>query len=129
MRYIEPEDGDCGCILIPDQVDEGIARWDWLIKNWGKMTFLERMSIFLPYMKHVTLRDCHISDFTDELNQIILQNSFELCRNHYKIHFQIDGQGAPTIILEYKPVNIQQIPDVDIRTSVINWGRTYGFIE
>ena len=111
----------CGC-NNPSQSDD-YGRWNWLIKNWDKMTFKERLSIFFPKIHYIDLRNSFKVDFDNDVNVDIVDKGYEWCRNVSLIHFDPDRQGIPNLLIEYDPVNVQLIPDYDTKEKVLLWGR------
>lgn len=126
---INPDDKEHQCYDVMDDTDENLKRWNWLISGWSQMSFQERMSIFLPKTHYLNLGNFAKVEFDNKLNAEILEKSYEWCRNLLDIRFKIDRQGIPNILLIYKPININIIPNEDVKIDIISWGRRHGFID
>ena len=115
--------------VILTNSDENIIRWKWLVQGWDTMTFKERMALFFPYMHYINLRDSKRIDFDESLNQEITEMSYKLCRDFSTVQFDPDRQGIPNILVIYKAINLDAIPDSKIRGQIIAWGKRYNFIH
>lgn len=112
---------------LATQVDENAARWAWLVKGWSDMTFKEKMSIFMPYMHYVNLRDVKYGTYDEALQNEIIDNAYELCRLYTgKFKFDPDGQGQPNLIIEFAPINLDSIPDTAVKADIKSWGEAMG---
>lgn len=109
--------------------DENLMRWKWLTAKWNEMTFKERMAIFFPYVHHLNMRDITRPDFDEMLNAEIIDVAYKTCREFMQLQYDPDRQGIPNLMIIYKPINIDNIPNDDIKNRVQAWGRKYGFLK
>ena len=75
------------------------------------------------------IRDSKRIDFDESLNQEITEMSYKLCRDFSTVQFDPDRQGIPNILVIYKAINLDAIPDSKIRGQIIAWGKRYNFIH
>ena len=122
---------DCNCNNKPSSgsKDENYERWRWLIDNWDKMSFKERLALFYPYMHYVNTRDNYKKDFDERFQSEMIETGYKTCRMFDKLKFDPDGQGIPNMIMVFKPIIIEQIPDVETRNKVITWANNMKLIN
>ena len=122
---------DCNCNNkpSPSSKDENYERWRWLIDNWDKMSFKERLALFYPYMHYVNTRDNYKKEFDDRFQFELIEAGYKTCRMFDKLKFDPDGQGIPNMVMIFKPIIIEQIPDANIRNKVIAWANNIGLIN
>lgn len=121
---------DCNCNNKPSSSgDENYERWRWLIDNWDKMSFKERLALFYPYMHYVNTRDNYKKDFDERFQSEMIETGYKTCRMFDKLKFDPDGQGIPNMIMVFKPIIIEQIPDVETRNKVITWANNMKLIN
>lgn len=109
--------------------DENLGRWDWLISKWSKMSFKERMALFMPYFHYVNPRNNFKFEFDVVFQQEMVETSYKLCRSFKDFKFDPDGRGVPNIIMVFNPIDVSAIPDMEIRSDVRAWGQKYGFLK
>lgn len=109
--------------------DENLGRWKWLIDKWDKMSFKERMALFMPYLHYVNPRDKFKKEFDENFQKEMVETSYKLCRNFLFFKFDPDGQGIPNLIMVFDAIDPRLIPDDEIRSAVIHWGMRYGFFN
>lgn len=107
--------------------DENYARWKWLIDGWDKMTFKERMALFMPYFHYVNPRDKYKKEFDLHFQEEMIETSYKTCRLFSLLKFDPDGQGIPNLIMIFDAIDPNNIPDTTIRSAVKAWGEKYGF--
>ena len=123
-------DCNCDCNKSNDNIyDENYLRWKWLIDGWDKMGFKERMGLFFPYLHYVNVRNNYKKDFDDAFQYEMIETGYKLCRMFDKLKFDPDGQGIPNLIMIYKPIIIDSIPDAETQAKVRAWGNKMGFIN
>ena len=121
-------DSSCNCNNV-SRNDENYLRWKWLIDGWDKMSFKERMALFFPYLHYVNTRDNYKKDFDEKFQFEMIETGYKLCRMFDKLKFDPDGQGIPNLIMIYKPISIDSIPDSETKAKVRAWGNAMGFIN
>ena len=108
---------------------ENFARWAWLIDNWSKMTFKEKIALFNPKLHYIDIRNKFKPEFDDKYEEEIAKFVYESCRTIADIKYEQDGRGVPAIILVGNPIDINSIPDTKIRAEVNQWGRKFGLVK
>lgn len=102
--------------------EENLKRWSWLIDGWSNMSFKDRLSLFLPYIHYINLKDIHPVDFDDTLNDEITDRAYELCRNVQSIQFDPDRSGYPNMIIIFAPIDIEHsMPKCETRSEIFDW--------
>lgn len=105
------------------------SRWGWLIYGWDKMDFKKRMALFTPYVRIVRLLYKTSVEFDQVINDMIIDTQFEKCRMFNHLEYDEDNHGTPCFALIFDPINVNSIPDADIRSAVKSWGSRYGFLD
>jgi len=123
-----PVNPDERVTAILQEQEENLERWKWLIEGWSSMSFKEKMAIFMPYLHYVNPRNNFKTEFDEVFGKEIVEYGYKLCRNFDYFHFDPDGQGIPNIVMVFKPINPNCIPDATVKASVIDWGVKYGFL-
>lgn len=126
---INPDGCNCDCNNGDSDSDENMERWAWLIDDWSKFSFKDKMMLFQPYLHYINTRDSYKKDFDNAMYEDIADASYRLCRSVADIKFDPDGQGTPNLIIVFAPIDVETIPDATIRNSVINWGIKFGFLS
>lgn len=124
-------DCDCNCNGKGSSsiTNENYERWRWLIDNWDKMSFKERLALFYPYMHYVNTRDNYKKEFDDRFQSEMIEVGYKTCRMFDKLKFDPDGQGIPNLIMVFGPIIIEQIPDYDTKAKVISWANSMNLID
>lgn len=110
-------------------VNENEERWSWLINGWANMTFKERLALFLPYLHYVNVRDFPKAEFDDAFQTEAVENAYKLCRMFKEFKFDPDGQGTPNLIMVFEPIDIDAIPNANIKSAVKCWATKIGLIK
>jgi hypothetical protein len=126
---INPDGCNCDCNNGDSDSKENMERWAWLINDWSKFSFKDKMMLFQPYLHYINTRDSYKKDFDNAMYEDIADASYRLCRSVADIKFDPDGQGIPNILVVLDAIDLSAIPDSSIATSIYNWGVKYGFIE
>ena len=84
-------DGSSGSGSSMTNSDENYARWKWLIDGWDKMTFKERMALFMPYFHYVNSRDKYKKEFDIYFQEEMIETSYKTCRLFSLLKFDPDG--------------------------------------
>lgn len=113
----------------PSNTDENYDRWRWLIDGWEKMTFKERMALFMPYFHYVNPRDYYKREFDKTFQNEMIEVAYKLCRTFMQLKFDPDGQGIPNLIMIFNPIDPDMIPNLEVRTLIKSWGKKYGFYK
>lgn len=121
----------CPCPPTPptDEEKENKDRWSWLINGWKNMTLKEKLALFGPYTHFILPRDDYKKDFDEVINRDIAETSYKLCRDVAEIKFYPDRYGIPNILVVFKTIDVERIPDANIKSEVRAWGRKYGFLS
>ena len=124
-------DCDCNCNGKGSSsiTNENYERWRWLIDNWDKMSFKERLALFYPYMHYVNTRDNYKKEFDDRFQSEMIEVGYKTCRMFDYLKFDPDGQGIPNLIMVFGPIIIEQIPDYDTKAKVISWANSMNLID
>lgn len=122
---------DCNCNGKGSSsiTNENYERWRWLIDNWDKMSFKERLALFYPYMHYVNTRDNYKKEFDDRFQSEMIEVGYKTCRMFDYLKFDPDGQGIPNLIMVFGPIIIEQIPDYDTKAKVISWANSMNLID
>lgn len=116
-------------VPMNDDHDENLERWKWLTNGWDKMTFKQKMSLFLPMTCFLELRDTAREYFDENINNAIVDKCYGFCRTIRSIKFDPDRKGIPNILLVLNPIDPNTIPVEETKFKVKQWGSKFGFYE
>lgn len=107
------------------EYNENLARWYWLISGWSTMSFREKLALFTQYIHVFRMKGVDPSNFDEELNNTISDTVYCKCRDFLGLKYDEDHHGSPCYTLIFDAIDIDLIPDSNIKSEVSSWYNKY----